>query len=258
MTITQVFQAAKKLKSFSQVGDIVQGALNSISGANGDLAEERMNVCRACPLHNNGVCDSTKRTIKVSVTPGDNNVGNEVSGCGCNLPWKVTIPNQFCPAGKWLPKSEKEFYSSEEVHPDGIFVISKFFASPGGVFYELDNCRNALGSQQMMDFYANNINFPIVNSPSFDFINVKLKNFVGPTINMGEWMYRATRTYSPNEKANIVVKGSNFMIAPLQDVTISCSLYNGLELKKGNLYTFVPEISITGLADTHYLFKKII
>ncbi len=46
-----------------QAKDILTGHINEIIGNNETLAEQRMNICRACPIFLDkwgGICDSTK------------------------------------------------------------------------------------------------------------------------------------------------------------------------------------------------------
>ena len=58
------------------------------------LAEERLAICRVCPLFNNYKCDSARTTT--------NDKGQLVHGCTCNLKKKVRNKNEKCtPLGKW-------------------------------------------------------------------------------------------------------------------------------------------------------------
>mgnify|MGYP003650120476 CR=1 FL=1 len=51
--------------------------------ASEEQQQARMNICHACPIFNNGVCDQDR------------------GGCGCNLQLKVKARSAFCPAQKW-------------------------------------------------------------------------------------------------------------------------------------------------------------
>ena len=58
------------------------------------LAEQRLSICRECPLFTNYKCDAKKSAI--------NNEGKIVHGCTCNLNKKVRNKTEHCtPLGKW-------------------------------------------------------------------------------------------------------------------------------------------------------------
>ncbi len=65
------------------------------------LVEERLKLCRKCPLYNNGVCNQrlfyNPQTGDVSSTPK----GGYTSGCGCIIKYKVKSRVERCPVGKW-------------------------------------------------------------------------------------------------------------------------------------------------------------
>lgn len=66
-----------------------------------DLIEQRLKICRKCPLNNNGICNQrlfyNPNTEDVSITPK----GGYISGCGCIIKYKVRSKVEKCPAGKW-------------------------------------------------------------------------------------------------------------------------------------------------------------
>lgn len=86
------------------VKDIAEGHLNELLGKNKDVASERMEICKKCPLFLNelgGRCnprlylDPTTEQISVSKKPG------YFKGCGCRLKAKTTVLSNHCPAKKW-------------------------------------------------------------------------------------------------------------------------------------------------------------
>lgn len=56
------------------------------------MAEQRLAICKTCPVRTLFICDPTKH-IMVD--------GRKVRGCGCVLAPKASSPEQHCPAGKW-------------------------------------------------------------------------------------------------------------------------------------------------------------
>lgn len=50
----------------------------------GSFAEARLAICDACEF---------KREVSKTCTK-----------CNCVVPWKVRIPSQMCPEGKWRPE----------------------------------------------------------------------------------------------------------------------------------------------------------
>lgn len=92
--------------------NIIQGTINNITNTNQTLSEERMDICRKCPLFNDksgiAICNPF-RTIKNIET------NKMVHGCGCILESKTTVANESCPAGKW---KESTFSFLENKTPD--------------------------------------------------------------------------------------------------------------------------------------------
>ena len=65
------------------------------------MIEERLRICKVCPLNNNGICSQ-----KLFYNPKTNDVSTTakkdyVNGCGCVLKFKVRAFGERCPAGKW-------------------------------------------------------------------------------------------------------------------------------------------------------------
>lgn len=81
--------------SLKQVGSIFTSYKYKMLGENKDIADERIKVCKGCPLFTaQGYCNP-KMKIQHETTKKD------VGGCGCYLPVKVTNPIEQCPAEKW-------------------------------------------------------------------------------------------------------------------------------------------------------------
>lgn len=86
------------------VKNIVDGYTNLALGRNGGMAEERMKICKMCPLFKDtagGICNPrlwlnpTTGEVKTEKTPGFH------KGCGCSLLAKTRAPYANCPAKKW-------------------------------------------------------------------------------------------------------------------------------------------------------------
>jgi predicted PP-loop superfamily ATPase len=64
-----------------------------------ELLNYRMPICEKCPLgkvNQTNCFKSSKMKIKHEIT------GEMVEGCGCLFRCKGSVPDEFCPAGKWL------------------------------------------------------------------------------------------------------------------------------------------------------------
>ena len=86
------------------IGNIVEGHVNEILGLNENISENRLQICRQCPIYSDkwgGICNSklwlNPETNKVSSQPRD----GYIQGCGCRLLAKTTLPHAKCVAGKW-------------------------------------------------------------------------------------------------------------------------------------------------------------
>ena len=88
----------------SAVGNIVKGHVNELLGLNTDLSQQRMKICKECPIYSpklGGICNNNlyldPSTGNVSITLKN----GYIRGCGCRLSAKTTLPNASCPADKW-------------------------------------------------------------------------------------------------------------------------------------------------------------
>jgi hypothetical protein len=90
---------------------IIKGNINYLfpNGAINKLSEERLAICKVCPLYikETNRCD-THNYIAHSIT------GNPVKGCGCKLLQKTKNYNSNCPAMKWGAYENEEAYLSEK------------------------------------------------------------------------------------------------------------------------------------------------
>ena len=76
--------------------DIIDGHVNEMFNANEGLYEERMKICKECPLYTNTkighLCDKAKYINK------DNKI---IHGCGCRLDAKARLFDEKCVLNKW-------------------------------------------------------------------------------------------------------------------------------------------------------------
>lgn len=88
----------------NQGKDIVNGHINEFLGLNKDISEERLKVCRKCPLYKDvfgGVCNP-----KLWLNPDTLEVSTEehkgyYKGCGCRVSPKTKLIYAYCPAHRW-------------------------------------------------------------------------------------------------------------------------------------------------------------
>lgn len=89
-----------------QIIDIINGHVNEALGSNEDIKEERMAICRECPLYKETpmgpVCNS-KLYIneKDKETVSDRPKIGYKRGCGCRLNSKCRLPHARCIILKW-------------------------------------------------------------------------------------------------------------------------------------------------------------
>lgn len=89
-----------------EIGQIITGHVNELLGLNKDISEERIKICKQCPLM---YYSSTLGWIcnrNLYVNPDTNDVSltkkdNYYRGCGCRIKAKTTLNNATCPAHKW-------------------------------------------------------------------------------------------------------------------------------------------------------------
>ena len=87
-----------------EIGKIIKGHVNELLGLNKNLQEERLKICRKCPIYSfrfGGLCNRD-----LWFNPATNEVDAEpkkgyVNGCGCRLLAKTSLLDATCPANKW-------------------------------------------------------------------------------------------------------------------------------------------------------------
>lgn len=89
-----------------QITDIINGHVNEALGKNEDIKEERMNICKKCPLYKETpmgpICNPRlyiNETDKESISDIPK-IGYK-RGCGCRLTAKTRLPNGKCIILKW-------------------------------------------------------------------------------------------------------------------------------------------------------------
>ena len=88
-----------------QATDIIKGHFNEATNKNSNLREERLEICRECPIFIEAsygpVCDNNKwinpKTNESSLFP----LKGYVRGCGCRLNAKTTLKDNHCIVNKW-------------------------------------------------------------------------------------------------------------------------------------------------------------
>lgn len=87
------------------IAAILNGHTNELLGLNKNISVPRLKICSKCPLYKKTVvgpiCNSK---IWLDVKTGEISLEKKdgyKNGCGCRLDAKTTLPNAFCPVGKW-------------------------------------------------------------------------------------------------------------------------------------------------------------
>lgn len=87
-----------------EIGAIVQGHVNEILGLNKDLSQERMKICKECPLFVQELGGLCNPRLYLNPVTGDTSVKYKDGyrrGCGCRLNAKTKLKNAHCPNDKW-------------------------------------------------------------------------------------------------------------------------------------------------------------
>ena len=87
------------------VKDVAKGHINELLGKNEKMSEERLSICRECPICINTclgpMCDHEQwihpETNETSKYPKE----GYVRGCGCRLSAKTTLKDNHCIINKW-------------------------------------------------------------------------------------------------------------------------------------------------------------
>ncbi len=86
------------------VKQIIEGHANEVLGKNKDISEERLKICKECPIYSKEWGGTCNRKLWLDPETGEVAVISKpgyVQGCGCRLLAKTTIPMAKCVAGKW-------------------------------------------------------------------------------------------------------------------------------------------------------------
>lgn len=84
------------------ISDIASGNVKSAFDLQVDLSEQRLRICKQCPLYSlNGTCN---RKLYLNPKNGDVSTMQKSGykkGCGCIINRKVKQKDAKCPVGKW-------------------------------------------------------------------------------------------------------------------------------------------------------------
>lgn len=87
-----------------QAVDILDGHVKELLGANSDLSEQRLNICKQCAIYKpqlGGICDSSKYVSPDGSEWSLTRKTGYIRGCGCRLAAKSKLPHGKCPVGLW-------------------------------------------------------------------------------------------------------------------------------------------------------------
>ena len=84
---------------------IIDGHVKEALGKNQDIFEQRMDICRECPLYKQTavgpVCNSRLYLDTITGEISETKKPGYKSGCGCRLQAKTRLTYTHCPVGKW-------------------------------------------------------------------------------------------------------------------------------------------------------------
>ena len=85
---------------------ILNGHTNELLGLNADLYKKRIRICKQFPLYKISTILGEVCNSKLWYNPETGDISSVKkdgykNGCGCRLKAKTTLPNAFCPVGKW-------------------------------------------------------------------------------------------------------------------------------------------------------------
>lgn len=88
--------------SFNQ---IIEGTINNILNKRNELYNERIKICKECPLVMQGMFGE-ECNPRLWLNPETNKISKKkidgyVTGCGCLLRSKTRVESAKCPANKW-------------------------------------------------------------------------------------------------------------------------------------------------------------
>lgn len=87
------------------IKQIIQGHVNEALGKNDTLAEQRMSICKACPLYKMSsfgpICNPALYLNPTTNVASERKEEGMYKGCGCRLNAKTRLEDAHCPANKW-------------------------------------------------------------------------------------------------------------------------------------------------------------
>lgn len=87
------------------IRDIINAHVNEALGKNDSLQEQRMKICKACPLLKESkfgpICNAALYLNKDTNEAIDHMQPGLIKGCGCRLNAKTRLEDAHCPANKW-------------------------------------------------------------------------------------------------------------------------------------------------------------
>lgn len=85
--------------------NIVKGHINELLNKQQDLYEQRMKICKECPLITKTtvgpICDTRKCIDGNETYNRKNKSPNAICGCGCRLNAKLRLEDEKCVLNKW-------------------------------------------------------------------------------------------------------------------------------------------------------------
>jgi hypothetical protein len=86
--------------------DIIKGHFNEMFDREDELSEERLAICRACPLFlqhkiKGMICNPNLWLDKETNTTSEVYREGMKQGCGCRLAAKTRVADAHCPLEKW-------------------------------------------------------------------------------------------------------------------------------------------------------------
>ena len=87
-----------------KVGDIINGHFNEVLGRNESLSEQRLKICKTCPLYKEGpigaICNPNLYINKDKEVSDKPKLGF-TRGCGCRISAKTRVQNAHCIINLW-------------------------------------------------------------------------------------------------------------------------------------------------------------
>lgn len=86
------------------ITDIIKGHVNEAFDSHADLSEERLNICKTCPLYKDTIvgpiCNPSLYMNELGELSDSAKYGYK-KGCGCRLMAKTRLLHATCTHGRW-------------------------------------------------------------------------------------------------------------------------------------------------------------